>query len=111
MMLEALIRRSQIADELVIANSTEQAKALIDTHDFEFAFIDYEMPSEDGPAVIAYLREKQPRARIALQTSADSEEYEHNAREAGAEEFICTSYPTDEVEARVMGVLEKWKRA
>lgn len=108
-MLTALIKHAKIAEEIVIAHTTEEAKQLIDTHVFTYAFIDYEMPSENGPAVIAYLREKQPHVFIALETSADSEEYERNARNAGATEFICTSYPADEVEAKVHDVLEKWR--
>lgn len=109
MMLTALVKHAKIADEIVVAHTTEEAKKMINEHTFTYAFIDYEMPSENGPAVISYLREKQPNVFIALETSADSEEYERNARDAGATEFICTSYPADEVAAKVNDVLEKWR--
>lgn len=110
LMLKTLVERSGIADEIITAKNTEEAKRLIDKQQFAYAFIDYEMPSENGPAVIRYLREKQVSCLIALETSADSQEYETNAREAGATEFVCTSYPSDQVEAEIVGILEKWKK-
>ena len=111
-MLQMMIERAQFPAELLLTASTEEAKRLINMHhDISHAFIDYEMPSENGPAVIAYLHDKNPAAHIALVTSADSEEYEREARNAGAEAFVCISKSADEVERTLMELLESWKVA
>jgi len=109
MMLVPMVEHAGIADEIITAKTTQEAKSVIDNTVIDFAFIDYEFPTENGPAVIAYLRGKQPNAKIALQTSANSESYKQDAFSAGATEFICTTLPMDEVEQIVTGVLTKWK--
>jgi len=109
MMLEAMGKKSGIDAEVIRAKTTDEAKGLIDTKKPSFAFIDYEMPTEDGPAVIAYLKEKVPSARIALVSSSNQEEYQKNAEKAGSEAYICTSFQSDEVEREIMDLLEDWK--
>lgn len=110
MMLEALVKHSNAFPEILTAVSTEEAKRLIDSHEIAAAFIDYEMPSENGPAVIRYLKEKQPQAHVALTTSSDSAEYERDAREAGAEAFICTTMEEDDVVGKIRSLLEEWNK-
>ncbi len=109
MMLEAMVKRSGITTQSLKAKTTDEAKQMIDHQQIDWAFIDYEMPTEEGPAVIAYLKKKQPKARIALVSSADAEQYQTTAFAAGAEYYICTSYASDEVEARIKEVLERWR--
>lgn len=109
MLLQGMLKKHGWSGEIVTATTTEDAMREIDQHpDIGFAFIDYYMPSKNGPAVIAYLKHKNPTARIALVSSADNHENETEAREAGAETAICTSYPADEVEQRLKEVLGEW---
>jgi response regulator RpfG family c-di-GMP phosphodiesterase len=111
MLLQGLLRHSHWKVYLLIAYSTEEAKKLIDEHpDIAFAFIDYNIPSENGPTVIAYLKKTNPQARIALTTSMDGEQYFQEARNAGAETCICTVYQLDEVERSVLELIEKWRQ-
>lgn len=92
-------------------SSTGEAKKVIDKHpDIAFAFVDYEIPTENGPSVIRYLKEKNPAARIALVSSSDSERYITDAKEAGAEAYICTSYQSDVVATQIGELIEKWQR-
>ncbi len=110
MLLQGLLRHSHWDVQLLVAYSTEEAKKLINDHpDIAFAFIDYNIPSENGPAVIRYLKEKNPQARIALTTSMDTEKYFQEARSAGAEICICTVYQLDEVERSILGLIEEWR--
>lgn len=110
MLLQGLLRHSHWKVDLLIAYSTEEAKKLIDGHpDIAFAFIDYNIPSENGPKVIAYLKKTNPRSRIALTTSMDGERYFEEAKNAGAEICICTVYAIDEVERSVLELIEKWR--
>lgn len=108
MWLEAIVKKSKIAENVLRTRTTDEAKALIDREAVDFAFIDYEMPTEDGPAVIAYLREKQPNTRIALVSSSNSEARQEKATEAGSEAYICTSFQEDIVVSNLQNLLEEW---
>lgn len=108
MMLEAVVKHSGKFPSILIAKTTDEAKALIDTKKISAAFIDYEMPTENGPAVIAYLKQKQPNARIALTTSSDSAEYEKEAKAAGAEAFVCTTNEQKGVLETLQNLLIEW---
>ena len=67
------------------------------------------MPMENGPAVIRYLKEKNPSARIALVSSSDSERYTSDATAAGAEKCICTSYQSDILAKEIGDLIDAWK--
>lgn len=109
-MLSFLVRKYMPDAHLLIATTTEEAIDVIDAHpDIAFAFIDYEIPSKNGPFVIAYLKKKNPRAHIALVTSADSDDYRQNARRAGSEAFVCTSHPEDQVLRELSDLLVQWR--
>ena len=96
--------------EILTADSTEQAHELITEHvEFFAAFIDYEIPTENGPAIIKHLKKHNPDCLIALVSSADSEKYKENAKKAGAEAFVCTSWPLDKVEMELNLLLAEWK--
>ena len=106
--LEAMVKKSGFADTVIRARTTDEAKALIDEHHPEAAFIDYEMPSEDGPAVIAYLREHNTSAKIAMASSSNSQHYQEDATKAGADAYICTSFEEEDVVEKVMNTLTEW---
>lgn len=109
-MLRHLLKRSGWDGDVLEAKTTDEAKARIDAHpDIAAAFIDYYIPPDNGPAVIRSLKEKIPSARIALVSSADSERNAAEARTAGAEAVICTSYRSDEVESAILGLLADWQ--
>lgn len=108
MMLETIVKRWNSDAEVVRATSTEQAKELINAHQIAWAFIDYEMPSENGPAVIRYLAQRQPHCRIAMVSSSNAPEYRADAANAGAEAYICSSFASDEVERALMELLSEW---
>lgn len=109
LMLRALVKKSGFDGEVLTAATTDEAKTCIDEHAVSYAFIDYEMPTEDGPAVIRYLKEICPNAKIALVSSSNSERYQKEATEAGAEAYICTSFQSDEVEESILNLLDEWR--
>ncbi len=111
-MLHAALKRARWDGEIMEASTTEEAMALIDGHpSIAAAFIDYQMPSANGPAVIAHLRSTNPAAKIALVTAADNATYEQEARAAGAEAFICTSWTGDHLERVLQETLRHWQAA
>jgi DNA-binding NarL/FixJ family response regulator len=106
--LMGLVDRALPEVRLVGATTTDEAKAVIDARQDIFgAFIDYEIPTENGPAVIAYLRKKFPSCRIACVTGG-GESYRRSAMDAGADAFITTSLPGDTVEGNLLALLEMW---
>lgn len=112
LMLQGFLKHMHWAGEIFTANTTEEAKRVIQAHpEIGFAFVDYEMPTEQGPAVIAALKKSNPKARIALVSSSDSKHYEDDAKAAGAEACICTSYESDLVEKTLKELLESWKES
>ncbi|MCF7844960.1 MAG: response regulator [Kiritimatiellales bacterium] len=111
LMLEGFIKKSKFPAEILIAKTTEEAIKTIDNHpDIKFAFIDYEIPSALGPAIIIHLKEANPKAHIALVSSGNSEKYQQNASESGAEKYICTSFESDIVEKNLSELLDSWKQ-
>lgn len=95
--------------EPLIAKTTEDAMQLIDTNNITHAFVDYYIPSKNGPALIRALKEKNPAIRVALVSSSDKKSNWDEAIAAGAEMCICTSYSSDEVGKAFSDVLEAWK--
>ncbi len=111
MLLTLMLRKAKWEGTMYKAYSTDEAKKMIDDHpDIAFAFIDYYMHREFGPAVIRYLKSKNPAARIALVSSSDKQSNCEEAKAAGAETCICTTYQMDEVERRLMDILVEWRR-
>ena len=96
--------------EVLTAETTEQADALILEHvEFAAAFIDYEIPSENGPAIIRHLKKHNSGCLIALVTSTDSARYKEDAKREGADAFISTAWPLDKVETELNMLLAGWK--
>lgn len=109
-MLAFLVKKEMPEAEVLIATTTEEATRVIDAHpDIQCGFIDYEIPSKNGPFIIRYLKEKNPKAHIALVTSADSDAYREAARMAGGEAFVCTSNHEDQVLHELSDLLSQWR--
>lgn len=108
--LRNMLLRAKWQGKILIAMTTQEACELIDAHpDISAGFIDYYIPDENGPSVIRYLRQKNPTTKIALVSSADSEENAEEARRAGAMAVVCTSLRLDIVERRLLELLEDWQ--
>ena len=107
--LRSMLARAAWNGDVLIAETTEDAIRLIDAHpNISAAFIDYYIPSGNGPSVIAHLKKKNPAAKIALVSSADSAKNSAQARDAGAEAVVCTSYQSNVVERTLLDLLQSW---
>lgn len=95
--------------KLLMATTTEEAMAHVKSGPIFTALIDYEVPTENGPAVIAAVRERNPRAQIACVSSSGNDEYRKNALEAGANGYVCTSELPQEVERQMKLMLAEWQ--
>lgn len=102
-MLQKFLKRAKWQGEILIARTCQEAYHVIDTHDdISAAFVDYYIPKDNGPAIIKALKKKFPLCKIALVSSSDNAKNATEAREAGAEEVICTTHHSDYVEAQLL---------
>ena len=108
MLMQSMLHRHGWKGTTLIASTTEEAEEMIDTQDIEYGFIDYFIPSENGPAIIRYLKEKNPTARIALVSSSNNPGRNAEAKNAGVEVCICTSDEMDTVEKAFRDLLKNW---
>jgi len=108
-MIRAMLQRAHWHGDILIAQTTEEAIEMIDVQPIGFAFIDYYIPSQNGPAVIAFLKNKFPSARVALVSSADKKENFEEAKGAGAEICIYANDDAETLERTFMDLLEQWQ--
>lgn len=109
-MLKDLLAIARWKDPILFAATSEEAMRLIDHHpDIAHAFVDYYIPSANGPAIIRYLKEKNPAARISLVSSSGKQPNLEEALVAGAEACVNTSERSDIVERTILDILEEWK--
>lgn len=95
--------------QVLTANTTENAMAIIDAFPVDAAFVDYYIPSQYGPAVISHLRDRWPKAKIALVSSVDDEANSAQARGAGADTVICAAPRGPAVKETLVTLLRAWK--
>lgn len=108
--LKGFLAHAHWEGEILTAATTEEAADIIEKNpDIGFAFVDYYIPVKCGPAVIHYLKKKNPGAHIALVSSSDRKENQEEAKSAGAEACICTSYPLDILQKTILDLLDEWK--
>lgn len=110
-LLVAAIHASGWDIEIATAATTEEAYDIMRKRRVDFAFMDYYIPNDNGPHMIARLRNRNPRAKIALVSSSKKESNLKEAREAGAEATICTSDPAHVVAAQLDDLLRDWMGA
>lgn len=109
MLMHAILRHVKWAGEIFTAKTSEEAMMLIERHpDIGCAFIDFYIPSANGPAIIRALKAKNPAARIALVSSSDERKNIDQATIAGAEAFVCTSWESDRAERALLDLLDNW---
>ncbi|MEI8229619.1 MAG: response regulator [Candidatus Peregrinibacteria bacterium] len=107
--LKIVVQESGIDTAIIEAPTSEEAIDLIEESvGITAAFIDYNIPSENGPEIIRVLREKFPKCHIALVTTADGEFFRKEAMDAGADAFVTTSYGEDVSRERLLELLEEW---
>jgi len=108
--LKGFLAHAKWDGDILTATTTDDAIDLIEKHpDIGFAFVDYYIPAKCGPAIIQYLKRKNPDAHIALVSSSDRKENQDEAKAAGAEACVCTSYELDVVQKTILDILEEWK--
>ncbi len=94
--------------EVVTALTTEDAYDIMKRRRVDFAFMDYYIPNDNGPHMIERLKNRNPKARIALVSSGKKPSNLKEALDAGAETTICTSDPAHVVTKQLSDLLRSW---
>lgn len=74
---------AELADEVISADSGEQALQLFASTPFDVLITDYKMPEMDGLMLAGHVRQLQPRVRMVLLTAYGSEWLNQCADEVG----------------------------
>lgn len=108
-LMRFMLRKAHWQGDVFMAHTSKEAFEMIEKNAIDFGLIDYYIPQKNGPAIIAKLKEKNSAARIALVSSSDAKKNFDEAKAAGAEACICTTYKSDEVEKVFIELLNSWK--
>lgn len=109
-LMQHFLQKARWDGPILIAQTSDDAMLIIDENpDIGFGLIDFYIPLHNGPSIIHHLKSANPLARVALVSSSNQQQNCDEARLAGAEACICTTFRSDEVERRMMELLEEWK--
>lgn len=103
-----LLKKAGWQGEIFTADTVEGAKELIDRNQIDSAFIDYYIPTTNGPSIIRYLKQVWPKARVALVSSIDDALNSMEARQAGAEVTAFTHDDPEKVEQKLLKIIREW---
>lgn len=95
--------------EIATAATSAEAHEIMKRRRVDFAFVDYYIPDNNGPWIIARLKDRNPKARVALVSSSKRPENIEKATAAGAETCICSSDPAHVVAEQLSELIGQWR--
>ena len=106
-MLRGILQQSGWKGTILVATTSEEAMEVIERSTrIDCAFIDYYIPSHNGPSIIHHLRSAFPESRIALVSSADNAKNAEEAQHAGADSVVCSTF--EDSEERLKNLVQGW---
>ena len=94
-------------DEIIEAESKEQAEKVLQMYDFDLALVDLRLPTEDhGISLIKFIRENYSLIPVLVMTAFGSINSAVRAINAGAQDFITKDFSKDEIEIKVEKLVE-----
>jgi two-component system NarL family response regulator len=98
---------NQEADLQVVAEAGngEEALAAYDRHHPDVTLLDLRMPVMEGVEVVRRLRERDPRARVIVLTTYDTDEEISRALKAGAKAYVLKDISADDLVTCIRDVL------
>ena len=98
---------NQEADLQVVAEAGngEEALAAYDRHHPDVTLLDLRMPVMEGVEVVRRLRERDPRARVIVLTTYDTDDEISRALKAGAKAYVLKDISADDLIACIRDVL------
>jgi DNA-binding NtrC family response regulator len=94
-------------DEIVEAESKEQAEKVLQLCDFDLALVDLRLPTEDhGIALIKFIRKNYSLIPVLVMTAFGSINSAVRAIKAGAQDFITKDFSKDAIEIKIEKLIE-----
>ncbi|MBU9713924.1 response regulator transcription factor [Evansella tamaricis] len=87
-------------NEMLLVTSGEEALLLVKEKEFDFIFIDIQLPDRDGFEICIEIR-KNTKAFIIILTGVTGEEYKVKGLEAGADDYLVKPFGIHELKARI----------
>ncbi|MEP7244654.1 MAG: response regulator transcription factor [Gammaproteobacteria bacterium] len=99
---------NQQPDMMVVAEAGdgEEAITLFEQHSPDVMVLDLRMPKRDGVAVVQYVMEKHPKARLLIMTTFDGDEDIFRSLSQGAKGYILKDAPRTEILSAIRAVSE-----
>jgi len=103
--LEETIRRHGI--EVITASNGDEAKKMLEKHDFQMAFVDLKMGKTTGMDVLEHCRKVSPSTLFVLMTAYGTVETAVDAIKLGAYDFILKPFSPDQTDV-IIEKASKW---
>ena len=101
--------RNQI-DEIIEAESDEQAKKLLGSYDFDLAIVDLRLPTEDhGIGLIQYIRDNYSLIPVLVITAFGSVSSAVRAIKSGAQDYVTKDFSKEEIIIKIEKLIETRK--
>ena len=86
--LKETIETHETLVEVIAVPDAEQARVMLRRHQLDVAFVEMDLPLEEGPGLIQTIRQTVPGSRIVALSGVASEAVKTAALEAGADDFL-----------------------
>ena len=79
------------------AGDGEQAKPMIDQHDFDLVMLDFHLPDTTGVELLSYIKSHAPETPAVIMSGSEDPAMIRSALNAGSSGFICKSLEPNEI--------------
>ena len=86
--LKETIETHETLVEVIGVPDAEQARDILRKHQPDVAFVEMDLPLEEGPGLLQTIRQAAPESRIVALSRVASEAVKTAALEAGADDFL-----------------------
>src|SRR5882757_834584 len=95
--LAAIVNQQSDMHVVAEAGDGEEAITLFEQHNPDVMVLDLRMPKRDGVAVVQYVMEKHPKARLLIMTTFDGDEDIFRSLSQGAKGYLLKDSPRQEI--------------
>lgn len=104
--LAAIINQQSDMKVVAEAGDGDEAIAAYETHHPDVMVLDLRMPKRDGVAVVQYVLDHHPKARLLIMTTYDGDEDIFRSLSQGAKGYILKDAPRQEILSAIRAVSE-----
>ncbi len=90
-----------------MTDDSDNAKSLVQEHDYDAAILDLNLPQADGMEVLQHFRSKRERLPILILTGRNRPEERVEALNLGADDLVLKPFSFAELSARVRALLRR----